>query len=379
MKILVIEDEASIRDTLKDMLEIGGHEVVTAADGQQGLERLTENPELILCDLNMPRLDGFGVLAEIRRRPETQHLPFVVLTARTDRSDQRQAMECGADDFVTKPFTMGEVLAAIDARVTRTRPLIERLEKYQVLHQNESSAPWAHEMLTPLTGILGGAELLLEEAGSLRSKELQELGELIRTCARRAESMAKKLLCHFSLEGIALGKVEMARGECDAAAVIHQVARDQAEMVGRSSDLGIAVQPGSVALSSSWFSQAVEELVENAFKFSPPGSVVLLNGSRVPSGYCLEVSDQGRGMTREQMRSIGPFRQFEREKREQQGMGLGLDNARRIAELHGGTLVIVPGLAGMGLRAILTVPSEPDQGGPASEAQATSRAVTQVH
>src|SRR5206468_12611397 len=105
-----------IRETLKDILEINGHTVVAAEDGVQGVKRAGERPEFIFCDLTMPNLDGYGVLAAVKQMPEAREVPFVFLTARADRGDQRQGMAQGADDYITKPFTERDIIDAIAAR-----------------------------------------------------------------------------------------------------------------------------------------------------------------------------------------------------------------------------------------------------------------------
>lgn len=357
MKILAVDDEMQIRETLRKVLELHGHEVTLACDGFDGVEKLTNGPDIILCDLNMPRMDGIGLLNAVRKRRATQHTHFIILTAQSDRSEQRRAMEAGADDFVTKPFTMAEVLAAIEARVERSRPVLERLEAFTQLHRHEAGSHWDHELLTPLTGIFGGAELLVSDAGKLRPSEIRELGELILESARRAENLSRKLVCHYALEKISLGVRELATGVCEPGDVVQRVALEQAKRFGRERDLGIAVLPGRIDCNSYWMAQAVEELVENAFKFSPDGSGVVVNGHQTYQQYSVEVSDHGVGMTPEQIAAIGAFRQFDRSKRQQNGLGLGLSIAKRIVELHGGEFKIGSAHGHVGLRAILALPT----------------------
>ena len=101
MKILIIEDEAEIRETLQDLLELNGHTVTVAADGEEGIKRAQELPELILCDIGMPGLNGHQVITAVRELPQCRDIPFIFLTARADRMDQRQGMALGADDYIT--------------------------------------------------------------------------------------------------------------------------------------------------------------------------------------------------------------------------------------------------------------------------------------
>ncbi len=121
-KILVIEDEPQMRRNLCRILEFEGFAVLHACNGLQGVQiALNDPPDLVLCDVMMPRLDGHGVLAELRKRRETSSVPFIFLTARGEKSDLRAGMNLGADDYLTKPATTDELLQAINARLERQR------------------------------------------------------------------------------------------------------------------------------------------------------------------------------------------------------------------------------------------------------------------
>ncbi|NET02072.1 MAG: EAL domain-containing response regulator [Sphaerospermopsis sp. SIO1G1] len=121
-KILVIEDEESVRENLLDLLTAEEFETVVADNGEIGLNlAIRELPDLILCDMMMPELDGYGVLKALRKQPLTATIPFIFLTAKSAKSDFRQGMDMGADDFLTKPFTRAELLSAI----------INKIKKYE--------------------------------------------------------------------------------------------------------------------------------------------------------------------------------------------------------------------------------------------------------
>ena len=119
-KILVIEDEAETRENLVLMLEMEGFKPLSAPNGRKGVDIATkELPDLILCDVSMPELDGYGVLAALRANEKTIFIPFIFLTAKGDKKDLRTGMNLGADDYLTKPASAEEVLAAIDTRLSR--------------------------------------------------------------------------------------------------------------------------------------------------------------------------------------------------------------------------------------------------------------------
>ena len=130
--ILVIDDNNDIRENTAEILELAGYKTFTAENGKRGVEMaMKEKPSVIVCDIMMPELDGYGVLHLLRKNPDTQNIPFIFLTAKTERGDFRKGMEMGADDYITKPFEDIELLNAVEIR----------LKKSEILEQNYASSP----------------------------------------------------------------------------------------------------------------------------------------------------------------------------------------------------------------------------------------------
>lgn len=129
-KILVVEDNAEVRENLAEILELSGYDVLAAEDGTLGVElAVNHQPDLILCDVMMPKLDGFGVLNILSKRPETADIPFIFLTAKAEKSDFRRGMNLGADDYITKPFYKDELLAVVEMRLSKTEKIRKRFDK----------------------------------------------------------------------------------------------------------------------------------------------------------------------------------------------------------------------------------------------------------
>jgi DNA-binding response OmpR family regulator len=129
-KILIVEDELDVRENLIEILEIAQYEVLSASDGLEGL-KLTKSfqPDLILCDIMMPKMDGYEMLAALREDQETETTPVIFLTAKTEYSDQRQGMELGADDYLTKPFEIDKLFLAIRSRLNKREGYLRQLEE----------------------------------------------------------------------------------------------------------------------------------------------------------------------------------------------------------------------------------------------------------
>lgn len=119
-KILLIEDNTEIRENTGEILELAGYNVISAENGKSGVQMTQEQlPDLIVCDIMMPELDGYGVLHILSQREETARIPFIFLTAKTEKADIRKGMELGADDYLTKPFSETELLNAVDVRLKK--------------------------------------------------------------------------------------------------------------------------------------------------------------------------------------------------------------------------------------------------------------------
>ena len=134
-KVLIIEDDNTLRDNMEELLTLYDYEVLKAKDGAQGLEMARKIvPDIIVCDIMMPEKDGFEVLESLSLNDKTRLIPFIFLSAKTDRQDVRKGMNMGADDYLTKPFAEDELISAIRSRLAKTEILKELKLKDQKLN-----------------------------------------------------------------------------------------------------------------------------------------------------------------------------------------------------------------------------------------------------
>jgi two-component system sensor histidine kinase/response regulator len=344
-KILVIDDEEWLRDMVKIALMDRGYEVVEADNGATGIEVAREElPDLILCDVRMERVDGYLTLATLRDEPATAAIPFILITGMADTAGMRHGMELGADDYLPKPFTIEGLYAAVDARLKKAQTTREDAEKKLSALRDNISLMLPHEMRTPLNGILGFGELLQSAADSLPPEEVADMGRAIYESGRRLERLIENFLVYVRLE-ITAGdpaRVGELRGKTVGAAhVISDQATAVATECGRVADLKLQLDASPVSISQDYLSKLTMELVQNACKFSKQGTPVTVTLSGSPTGVIISINDHGRGFTADQITRIGAYMQFDRKAQEQQGAGLGLIIAKRIAELHGGSLSII--------------------------------------
>ena len=356
-KILVIDDEEWLREMIHLALKQKGFGVVEAANGAEGIEvARKELPDLILCDVNMEKVDGYLTLTSLRNEAPTAAIPFILMTGLADNVGMRHGMELGADDYLPKPFTTDALYAAVDARLKKAQTVRDEAERKLASLRDNISLIMPHEMRTPLNGIISNSELLVTAGNTLKPAEIAEMGQEIHKSAQRLERLIENFLIYAQLELIAadpknvsalrVGKTE------HTADVFKNVAATQAAQVGRPADLMVEAVDFSVPMSEEYFSKVVVELVQNAFKFSESGTPVRVALGEEFNNVVLSVSDNGCGFSTEQIKRIGAYVQFDRKMQDRQGMGLGLVIAKRLAELHGGSLVIT---SEKGTGAVVTV------------------------
>ena len=129
-RILLIEDDTVLRENTAELLQLLDYEVTTGVNGKIGLKLAkTQLPDLIVCDIMMPELDGYGVLEALSKNEDTKYIPFIFLSAKTERVDVRKGMNLGADDYITKPFTEDELISAIESRLAKTSILKDLRDK----------------------------------------------------------------------------------------------------------------------------------------------------------------------------------------------------------------------------------------------------------
>jgi two-component system sensor kinase len=340
-KILVIEDTQSILEEIKDILGFEGMEVITAKNGQEGIDRAKEyNPDLILCDIMMPIKDGYQVFNEIQHDVILKDTPFLFLSAKATTDNIRQGMILGADDYITKPFDIDLLINSIKSRLAKAanRKYSEK-EKRETLQKNISQAI-PHELLTPLNAIIGFSSIMKESATNISSKKIQEFSEAIFESGNRLHDTIKKFIYHTEVELLLNDELKkdllqseiikfgilMLSNQCEQVATKHN----------RLSDLNINPNLFDGKISLGHFEIIISNIVDNAFKFSKKGDTVHIEVVTDETFVHISVCDEGIGIDRIIGENIEAFTQFNRDKMEQQGLGLGLITAIKLIEFYKG-------------------------------------------
>jgi signal transduction histidine kinase len=343
-RILVIDDEEWLREMVRIALGQRGYEVIEAPNGEAGVEiARRELPDLVLCDVNMEKMDGYATLSALRKEKATATIPFILMTGMADNAGMRLGMDQGANDYLPKPFSLDGLYAAVEARLKIAEQVREQAGEALNDLRSNISMMLPHELRTPLNGILAYGELLAADPTSLTPDEIADMGQTIAQSGRALQRLVETFLAYSQLEILRANKNQPGLLPPKASAAGPLLEREAQRMAGeakRLADLQLAIVPATVAISEDYFSKMAGELIHNAFKFSSAGQPVRVSLAAPGDFAILQVSDHGRGMTAEQLTKIGAFMQFDRKTHEQQGLGLGLTIARRIAEIHGGGLTV---------------------------------------
>jgi two-component system sensor histidine kinase/response regulator len=345
--ILIIEDEPDVREIILDILYEEEYVVQGAENGTVGIKLATEMiPDLIICDVMMPEIDGYEVLNCLRKNRKTATIPFIFLTAKATRYDLRQGMNLGADDYLTKPFTREELLSTISSRMKKQAIAEQKTQEKLEELQGNITLSLPHQLRTPLNGIMGLSQLLIEDFKEMDIDEIQESLLDINHSAKRLYKLVSNFLLYADLEILEHHPERLQsfmKGTVSHPNIIIQTVLNQLldAYPERTEDITVSLKYNqTVNLSEEIFKKILEELLDNALKFSEAGKMIEIQTKKDQQSYCLEVIDHGQGMTKEKIANLGIYQKFDRSRYEHQGLGLGLVIVQRLITLKGGEFQI---------------------------------------
>ncbi|MDX9790238.1 MAG: hybrid sensor histidine kinase/response regulator [Candidatus Kapaibacterium sp.] len=343
--ILIIEDEIEISNDLEKFLRLSGYDTVTARSGEDALKLLEKNiPDLIISDILVPGIDGYELLKRMQASPETAAVPFLFLSAKSNKIDVREAMNLGADDFITKPYDIDELLNTIKVRLEKKQRRESHLTKKIENLQINLRKTMPHEIRTPLNVILGFSEFLLKNNKKIQDSDALDMVYNIHLSGQRLQRTFENYLLYANLELVAATQSEKTKYNkyktFMADVFIRDVAVSKASEFERADDLQLDLIDATVKIYEDHFRKLVDEILDNSFKFSNPGDKVNIKSSMDGDRFIMIVRDVGRGMTEEQLSKSGDFVQFDRKIYEQQGTGLGLSIVKKITMIYNGEFEI---------------------------------------
>jgi signal transduction histidine kinase len=343
--IQVVEDDPHLNMAISETLRSFDFEVESFANGALALAWLENNrPDLILCDIMMPEMDGYTFLRHTRADPRLRTLPFIFLTARTSQADQRLAREIGIEDYLTKPIDSESLIVAIKNALRRQQAMRAEMQQEMDALRNRIVSVLQHEFRTPLTFVLGYAEYLLEAIeGGFDPEELRSSLAAILDGGQRLQRLIESFLLLAELQAYNLKAEDLSDV---SAAGLWSLALQGADVALRAANLQTVVDDRNshllVNVNAQLVGEALRRLVDNAIRYSRPDSRTLaLSVEWLPPYVGFRIEDEGIGMTPQQVQTLArPFEQPDRDSRTVPGAGLSLALVRHVAKLHGGSLEI---------------------------------------
>jgi DNA-binding response OmpR family regulator/anti-sigma regulatory factor (Ser/Thr protein kinase) len=368
--ILLVDDEITNVAVLQGILASAGYRIVVARNGREALEAITQQaPDLILLDVMMPEIDGFEVCRQVKAAPQWCHIPIIIITALDEPDDYTRALDCGADDFMTKPFTVAVLLARVRGYL-RAKQAMEELRTAKEaaeaasLAKSQFLANMSHELRTPLNAIIGYSEMLAEEgAGASQELYLSDMRKIY-TAGKQLLALINDIL---DLSKIEAGKMTLSLETFDVTDMIRDVVTTIEPLLAKNANtlkVHLANEVGSIRSDLTKVRQSVLNLLSNACKFTAQGSVALAV-TRDTIGeqdwLSVRVSDTGIGMSPEQLQQLfQPFMQADASMtRRYGGTGLGLTITQRLCHLLGGDITVESAL-GQGSTFTICLPAATD-------------------
>ncbi|MCX6068600.1 MAG: hybrid sensor histidine kinase/response regulator [Chloroflexi bacterium] len=358
--ILVIDDDKKFSFGLVMVLRRAGYQVITAYNGVEGLEVIRDkNPDIILCDIMMPPPNGIQLKKELENDPNARRIPFLFLTARTAPVDRLVGFESGADDYITKPFDVNELLVRVQNVLRRddygfqigTQEVSNDLDKLR----SSISTNLCHEMREPLTVILPALEQLIRAKFTESNPEFNTYIERALNSANGLKTLVDELEMLYDIDQ---GKLNTSRQIIDPDSYLKTPSEQILKIwEKKQQNLQFFINPNAVIYAPSIeFSQVMSYLVDNACKFSPEKGRIAIsvqpNGS---TGCTIEVLDEGPGIALELREKVFEryYQVSQRDTREFGGLGVGLTIARAYARAWGGDVQILDSQVGCRVRMLL--------------------------
>ncbi len=344
-KILVVDDEQSLRNLINEILTDSGYETFLAENGNQALKIATSSlPDLILCDIQMPAMNGYELLNAVKLDPQLGKIPFVFMTGiNIGQYDLRKGMDLGADDYLTKPFSTEDLINAIETRLRKKQLWEKFFESTMERTHTGFILLLSNELHFLVMDILEHAQTLLKtKDGS--GDMVRKTAQLINASGKRLSHLHENILFYAMLQLWVHDKEKIASLKQEKTtsylSVLHSILNENSLVTERKITISVTCTDSPIQMSPPDFGKIVDELIDNACKYSEPGTNIVIFSEENQSQVLLTIRDEGRGMSKQEIENIKSLLPDEQQMPQSRESGLVLTIAKTIAELYGGSLSI---------------------------------------
>ncbi|MEZ7506127.1 response regulator [Flavobacterium sp. Arc2] len=335
-KILLIDDDLTLRETIHEVFSIKNYDVVSVSNGQEALD-LLDNwiPDLIICDIMMPVMDGFLFHETVKEVKSLSAVPFIFLTAKKEYNLMRKCLLMGADDFLNKPFVISVLINLVETKIDRFKKI---KTNYNNLYVGEKKY-LVHEINTALNGILPIINILRDDRRDFNKEKINELHDIIKLSGDRLNRTMSNLFLYQNfidneLEFLENSESKIVKSISKVKVEIQRLYEDSEERIV------FKIKEADIKISQKYLDFILFELIENALKFSFRSTVVVTGVPFEDRYYKVVIQDSGIGFSEDELKKIDAGKQFNREIREQQGLGLGLFLSKTILKKSKGVFSI---------------------------------------
>jgi len=315
--ILVVEDNEHVRSNISELLSNSGYKVAEAGNGLDALKSFNyEKPDLVLCDIMMPLMDGIEFYSVIRKSDFMVNVPFIFLTAKADLELQNKAFNLGAEDYIVKPFESKNLLNRIKTRLEKKTKIDEKFNRLK----DDISLYVPHELQTPIFPIIGYSEMMLNDFDSFSKFELLEMVDCIHNSALRLKNRVEKFNKFAELR---IQSIEnYVNNQNDLREKI-QISEKSFDLLYRRQKerISLNIEKAEIAISKVDLYNLVFELVENACKYSPDDKKITVVGKQEKDKYIISIESGGEPFS---IKLIDDFSQPYRKEKQIEGNGLGI-------------------------------------------------------
>lgn len=341
--IILIEKNKDIVRSILDALGKEEYDIFVADNTTIALRStLKRLPSLLICNHSFATDPKDENYAELLKRVSSLNIPIIYIYYSGNQNDLDS--KNGSAYYLNQSFNNDELCELVNSVIDKYDELLKNSEKKINELRGNISFSLPHEFYTPLNGIIGFTDLLIKEFDTISKDESLEMLTCIMRDAQRLKKLTENFLLYTELELISKDPemVNSLRNTyyINPGEVITTAARETAATFGRKEDLIMDIEDAPLRMSDDYARKLFSEIINNAFKFSDYGSQVHVIVMSNDTSVMIYINDNGRGMTPEQISSIGAYMQFDRKVHDQQGSGLGLIIAKKITELHGGEFEI---------------------------------------